>query len=208
MKYIKIRADFKYAKRGRFFRTVLVREDATMEELGEFLIEMFGGTFEHMFLFIKEKERIEYVHPSWLKEDSFGFYKQYSYRDRPFTELGDSFVLCYDTGDGWDFKCKVYRTTKDIPFDDEEDICFGFVLNGAGMGIWEDNIRSLMAYLDGEIPEDFSGEDEENCIYKPWNFDIEKYSEFDNPIDIEDLNEMAKSFVPMLKIMEDDDEIM
>ena len=26
-------------------------------------------------------------------------------------------------------------------------------------------------------------------IYKPWNFDIDKYSEFDNPLDIETLNE-------------------
>ena len=47
VKYIKIRADFKYAKKGRFYRTFLVREDIGLGELGELIVDIFGGTMEH-----------------------------------------------------------------------------------------------------------------------------------------------------------------
>ena len=67
----------------------------------------------------------------------------------------------------------------------DEDIPTGFVLDGKGQGIWEDNISTLYAYLNGEIDKDFDGEDEQKGIFKPWNFNIKKYSEFDNSIDLE-----------------------
>ena len=54
--YIKIRADFKYATKGRFFRTFLVREDIGLGELGELIVDIFGGTMEHFFMYsTKEK---------------------------------------------------------------------------------------------------------------------------------------------------------
>ena len=57
-KYFKIRADFKYANKGRFYRTFLVREDIGLGELGEFIVDIFGGTMEHFFLYrTKEKSQ-------------------------------------------------------------------------------------------------------------------------------------------------------
>ena len=41
------------------------------------------------------------------------------------------------------------------------------------------------------------GEDEERGIYKPWSFIINKYSEFDDSVDIEELNDRAMYFYPM-----------
>jgi hypothetical protein len=202
MKYIKIRLDFKYAERGRFYRTILVREDATLDSLGELFVDILGGTHEHMFMFTSKN--ISYVHPSWV-EDSFFPEKTKSYDGISFKELGNSFLFTYDTGDGYDFNCKVYKYSKDIPFEDEEEVCFGFVLDGKGMGIWEDNIHSLIAYLSGEIPAEQDKDDEEKGYYKPWNFDIERFGEFDNPIDIEELNEIANGFIPVLKLMQEDE---
>ena len=89
------------------------------------------------------------------------------------------------------------KETKDI--EDDDEIPYGFVLDGKGMGIWEDNISSLYAYLDGEIDKDYNQEDEERGIYKPWNFDIDKYSEFDNPLDLDDLNDTAMYFFPTME---------
>ena len=95
------------------------------------------------------------------------------------------------------FDCKKYKTIVTKEFEDDEDVPTGFVLDAKGMGIWEDNIRSLYAYLEGEIDKDFDEEDEERGIYKPWNFDIKKYSEFDDPVDIEELNDKAMYFYPI-----------
>ena len=44
IRYFKIRADFKYAAKGRFYRTFLVREDVNLGELGELSGDLFGGT--------------------------------------------------------------------------------------------------------------------------------------------------------------------
>ena len=129
--------------------------------------------------------------------DSFGSSRNEPFKDKTIKDLPEKFIFVYDTGDGWDFDCKIYKTIVTKEFEDDEDVPTGFVLDAKGMGIWEDNIRSLYAYLEGEIDKDFDEEDEERGIYKPWNFDIKKYSEFDNPVDIEELNDKAMYFYPI-----------
>ena len=198
IKYIKIRADFKYAKKGRFYRTFLVREDIGLGELGELIVNIFGGTLEHFFLYrLKDKS---YLPSSWVDEWNYlGRHINEPFKDKSINDLPDSFMFIYDTGDGWDFDCKKYKQIVTKIIKDDEDIPTGFVLDGKGMGIWEDNIRSLYAYFDGEIDKDYNQEDENRGIYKPWNFQIDKYSEFDNPIDIEELNDKAMYFFPTME---------
>ena len=198
IKYIKIRADFKYAKKGRFYRTFLVREDIGLGELGELIVNIFGGTLEHFFLYrLKDKS---YLPSSWVDEWNYlGRHINEPFKDKSINDLPDSFMFIYDTGDGWDFDCKKYKQIVTKIIKDDEDIPTGFVLDGKGMGIWEDNIRSLYAYFDGEIDKDYNQEDNNRGIYKPWNFQIDKYSEFDNPIDIEELNDKAMYFFPTME---------
>ena len=197
-KYFKIRADFKYANKGRFYRTFLVREDIGLGELGEFIVDIFGGTMEHFFLY-RTKEK-SYIPSSWIEQwNEFGSIRQEPFKDKTIKDLPEQFMFIYDTGDGWDFDCKIYKQIGVKTVDDDEEIPTGFVLEAKGMGIWEDNIGSLYAYLEGEIDKDYNEEDEDRGIYKPWNFEIDKYSEFDDPIDIEELNEQAMYFVPLLK---------
>jgi hypothetical protein len=196
MNYLKIRADFKYATKGRFYRVFLVKEDIGLGELGELMVDIFGGTMEHFFMYhTKEKA---YIPSSWMEQwDSFGSFRNEPFKDKTIKDLPEKFIFVYDTGDGWDFDCKIYKTIVTKEFEDDEDIPTGFVLDAKGMGIWEDNIRSLYAYLEGEIDKDFDGEDEKRGIYKPWNFDIKKYSQFDDPVDIEELNDKAMYFYPI-----------
>ena len=127
----------------------------------------------------------------------FGGSRNETFKDKTIKDLPEKFIFVYDTGDGWDFDCKIYKTIVTKEFEGDEDIPTGFVLDAKGMGIWEDNIRSLYAYLEGEIDKSFDGEDEDRGIYKPWNFDIKKYSEFDDPVDIEELNDKAMYFYPI-----------
>ena len=195
-KYFKIRADFKYANKGRFYRTFLVREDIGLGELGEFIVDIFGGTMEHFFLY-RTKEK-SYIPSSWIEQwDEFGSIRQEPFKDKTIKDLPEQFMFIYDTGDGWDFDCKIYKRIVVKTVDDDEEIPTGFVLEAKGMGIWEDNIGSLYAYLEGEIDKDYNEEDEDRGIYKPWNFDIKKYSEFDDPVDIEELNDKAMYFYPI-----------
>lgn len=184
--FVKIRLDFKYAEKGRFYRTVLVRKDLDLDLLGQLFVEVLGGTMEHCFLY--ETKEKQFIPQEWMDE----FYmseRAEPYEIHTLDDLPDSFEFQYDTGDGWDFKCKKYAKTVI-----KKTNRYIFLLEGAGMGIWEDHIGSLYAYFFGEIDADFDGEDEERGIYKPWNFEIDKYSEFDNPLDIEELDEYISMF--------------
>lgn len=192
VKYYKIRADFKFANRGRFYRTFLVREDFNLDELGEFMVVIFGGSMEHLFMY--RIKGMDLIPSSWVGDLESP--ERNSYKENTVKDLPERFIFEYDMGDGWDFDCRIYKKTVIKTFDDNENIAAGFVLDAKGMGIWEDNIGTLYAYLAGEIDENFDGEDEERGIYKPWNFDINKYSEFDDPVDIATLNDEAMRFQP------------
>lgn len=196
IRYIKIRADFRYTKKGRFFRTFLIREDIGLGELGEFIVYIFGGTMEHYFMYHTIDK--SYIPSSWVEQwDALGGKRKHEpFIDHIVNDLPEKFIFIYDTGDGWDFDCKMYRNTITKSYKDDEYIPMGFVLDGKGMGIWEDNISTLYMHLDGEIDKDYSKEDKEKGIYKPWNFKIKKYSEFDGPINIDELNKRIVGFKP------------
>ena len=156
----------------RFYRVVLVREDVSVYELGVILGTALGAEFEHMFLFKAGKET--FCDPSWIDSDN-----EYSYYDKNLKDLGTKFMFIYDTGDYWDFEVTVYEKEYDI---DSLDIAF--LEDGKGQGIWEDNKYNLIRYFDGEIASD-EKEDEEKGIAYPWNYEIEKFSDFDTAFDME-----------------------
>ncbi len=186
MEFKKVRLDFKYTNKGRFYRLLLVPSHTKLNDLGCIFVEAFHGTMEHCFLFKSHNTSYEpaYFLESFVSNDSV-YMNHYTIED-----LGEEFVFCYDTGDCWDFDCQVY---KDSVFLDTEDTLV--LLDGAGQGIWEDNIGTLYAYFEGKIPHDFKCEDEENFIYKPWNVYIDKYSDFDNQLNIDEENENLNDLV-------------
>lgn len=181
MIYTNIRIDFKYGPKERFYRVILVKEDINLFNLGVGLGLALGAEFEHCFLITERNLHKEYVMAVFMENPVPGsrYLANYTLND-----LGDKFCYKYDTGDGWDFMCKKYK--RKVELDSKEDI---IVLTGAGQGIWEDNIRSLYALFSGEISPLENHEDENKGIYLPWNFEIEKFGDFDMPLDLEELNQ-------------------
>lgn len=183
MLYNKIRADFKYGPKGRFYRIFLVKEGINLFDFCVGLGTMLGAAFEHCFLITLRKENKEYVMAPFL-EERYGNTDYRYLRNYTLNILPDNFDFEYDTGDGWDFSCKKYK--KFVQEFSEENF---ILLEGAGMGIWEDNVGSLYALFEGKVDPNQSEPDEENGYYFPWNFQIEKFGDFDKKLDIKSINE-------------------
>ena len=117
----------------RFYRTMYVRSDLNLFQLGVTILSAFNCMFYHMFLFTDKRR--SYIDSSWL-EDDFAVYspiweKSMDYEKCTVKDLtlesNNTFRLCYDTGDNWEFDIKVYKVEKD--FDDD---FFGRIINGKG----------------------------------------------------------------------------
>lgn len=180
MTYTKIKIDFKYGPKNRFFRTILVKGNPNLFELAVMIGTSLGATFEHSFLF-RTNTRSIYVMAPFMEDPMEGYKYLGNYH---LEDLPSKFSFDYDTGDGWDFKCEKHAEKVDIKSKKKL-----IIVEGKGQGIWEDNIHSLYAFFEGKIEPESSKEDEKNGIYKPWNFEIEKFSDFDLALNLEEINE-------------------
>ena len=168
MKYRKVDIEF-VQHPTRFYRQLLVRDGVNLVHVGSILCDALGATFEHNFLF--HKDNVDYVPEVFLKDgevDGFVPMKNYTLND-----LGETFTFEYDTKSGWEFNCRVYKKVDEIGGSQA-----GYILDGKGQGIWENNIYSLLMYLEGKIKDD-TKESEEEGLHFPWNFPNERYSDFD-----------------------------
>lgn len=181
MNYKKIKMEYQYGK-NRFYRTLLVREDINLIELGCAMCTAVRAEFEHCFLFLKGKTSFS---PDVFLEESWGDENEVPMKKYSLSDLGDKFSFWYDTGDDWLFNCKVYKKETKIV-----GASLAYLVDGAGQGIWEDNAYTLDRYLNGELDPECDEEDEEKGIYFPWNFEIEKLSDFDTAFNIEEEKEM------------------
>ena len=178
MKYTRITIKFEDYE-DRFNRTFLVKSNIDLFKFGAFLGYIINSTFEHSF-YIESKDE-EYV-PSSLMDTSYKktvkYMGKYHLKDLP-----SSFSYTYDLGDDYKFKC--LKREKEIELDSRKT----FILEDAkGQGIWEDNIYSLRAYLDGKIDPNLDHDDEINGYYLPWNFNNQYFKDFDKEIDITKVN--------------------
>ena len=176
MKYKEVRLDFEYCEKGRFYRTLLVLPGTNLVDLGCAIITAFGGMFEHSFLFNSPKGT--FFPRAFMEEGTLSNAKLMN--NYIIEALGDEFTFTYDPSEGYDFTATV--TESETEYDGENNM---YLIDGAGQGIWEDNIYTLQAYLDGEIEDPYTKEDEEQGYSLPWNFPVETYSEFDTSFDLE-----------------------
>lgn len=178
MKYTRIKIKFEDYE-DRFYRTFLVKSNIDLYKFATFLGFVINSTFEHSY-YIDTKDD-EYV-PSSLMES--GYKKTVKYLGKYYLkDLPSTFNFTYDLGDDYKFKC--YKQ-KEIELDSRKT----FILEDAkGQGVWEDNIYSLRAYLDGEIDPNLDQDDDINGYYLPWNFNNTCFKDFDNEIDINKVNE-------------------
>ncbi|MDO4194489.1 MAG: hypothetical protein Q4D24_14450, partial [Erysipelotrichaceae bacterium] len=185
MQYTKIKASCTRAK-DRLNRTFLVRPDIDLETLGCVICTGFHAEYEHAFLFHVHKTA--YVPDSWLEDYLTDFL---SMKGRTLSDLGPSFRFTYDTGDNWEFECKVYKRPVDYASDE-----IAVIIDGAGAGIWEDNAWSFERYLDGEIPPETYEDLEDIEWYMPWNLDLDQVGDFDM-FDLEDEQERFIDLLPL-----------
>lgn len=186
MNYKTIKMEYHY-KKDRFNRTIMVREDINLIELGCVMCTALRTEFEHNFLFRSNKK--EYL-PDCFLQDYIDEKHEFPMKFYSLKDLGDKFVFTYDTGDNWTFDCKVLKKEKTVVGAE-----FGYLVDGKGQGIWEDNACSLLMYLDGEVDPNSNEEDEERGLYLPWNFEIEKYSDFDTVFNIAEEKEIFDATV-------------
>ena len=181
MPYVKIRFDFEYCEKDRFFRTLLVKKNLNLLSFGIAIVKAFKGELTHSFTF--DTKEISYIPPYFEYTGNGEKYMQ----DYTVEDLGKKFTFCYDLGECWYFKAKVYSKEIDEVYKDgngeEQEVV---LIDGVGQGIWEDNKETFVKYLKGEIEPNSCKENEKLGIYKPWNFKIKKFSDFDTKFNLED----------------------
>ena len=185
MEYTQIKVSSKDDPK-RFNRLIAVLGNPDLLELGAIIGQSVNAWFEHAYLFRKPKENKCYVIESWV--DDFGFNSDdYSMAKTYLSDLGDTFIYEYDTGEGYEFDCKVFKKKLNYVEDDydEEDYPIAFVVKGNGQGIFENAHGTLWKYLDGHIDPKSQG-DEEEYDFLPMNMDFEKFGDFDAPLDLEE----------------------
>ena len=184
MEYTKIKISLKQHPK-RLYRVLAVKGDPDLYELGAIIGLSVEAWFEHLYLFYKNKT--SYVVGSWLND---GYGNQKNMGKYHLSDLGDSFRYEYDTGEGYVFDCKVYKNKvnhQDEDYDSDDEYPAAYVIEGAGAGIFENDHYTLDKYLYGHIDPESSDEfdNEDDFQYLPQNIELEKYGDFDNPLDID-----------------------
>jgi hypothetical protein len=181
MLYTKIRMDYIYGPKDRFYRTILVKGNPSLFQLGVMLGTVVGAEFEHCFLITCKDEDISYVMAPFMEDplDGYKYINNYHLNDLP-----DNFTYEYDTGESWDFDCIRYE--EKIELNSTRAV---IILEGKGQGIWEDNVSSLHMLFDGKVDPNETEENDEIGLYKPWNCQIDKFGDFDAPLKINKINQ-------------------
>lgn len=186
MLYTKIRIEDKYFPK-RLYRVVAIKGNPKLSVLGAIIGQLFNASFEHYYLFRSNGKSYvanSWLHTEWSESNDKSMAKHY------LDDLGENFEYEYDTGEGYEFKCKKYK--KQIELDmkdlDEDEIPDVVLLEGKGAGIFENNHYMLDMYLDNELDPNFSEADEniDEHLFMPYNLDLEKVSDFDNELILED----------------------
>ncbi len=166
----------------RFYRIIAVKGNPNLYELGAIFGSSVQAWFEH-FYYLKDKQNT-YLPESWL-EDSWND-DAVSMKEYHLSDLTDTFKYVYDTGENWEFNCKIYK--KEYEYISEfNDYPMAMVLEGKGQGIFENDHYTLDRYLDGLIPAESSLEnmgDEYQVL--PMNMDFDTYGDFDAPLDLDE----------------------
>jgi len=171
MIYKKVKLEFDEAKE-RLSRTLLIKENTNLVILGAIFCSALRTEFEHCFYF--EKGKTHYSPDVFLAEGSMGMIKEVPMKKYKLKDMGMSFKFIYDTGENWEFNCKV--SNKDVEVNGKQP---AYLIDGKGQGVWEDNKGTLMAYIVGEIDPESNINDEEKGFHLPWNFNNSKYGDFD-----------------------------
>ena len=180
MQYTKIKVSSQDDAK-RFYRILAVKGDPDLYTLGAIIGSSLNAWFEHVYYF--KSGRTFFEPKVWIDDFPFGD-EVYDMGYSHLSNLGDSFVYCYDTGEGWDFDCKVYK--RKFEYANEEEYPIGFVIEGKGQGIFENDHYTLHRYLLGDINPKSNEEDENKGQFLPMNMEFDTYGDFDKPLNLDE----------------------
>ena len=161
-RYLKIKVEFLHAK-NRFYRLFYVRSDVYLESFIDRVLLTLRCGMDHLYD-VRTEVPMEMGYDEAFVDDL------------PFKSL-----LTYDYGDNWQFLITRYKKEKEL--DDSRKY---ILVEAKGLGIWEDFIGYFYEFLDGN----FNDESEIDRDYSPLPYDYVKPSDFDQEIDIDELNEL------------------
>lgn len=197
MRYIKVKVSFCFAPK-RLYRVLLVPEETNLVRFAQILGDSLHFEWEHLFRFSTKTANYEADY-----DDFVSYFKPQNsqlMRDCTIENLGGTAVFEYDFGEGWKFNVRIYKRRVEREGDKEV-----WLLEGAGQGIWEDEIFSLISYLDGII-NDSTEVDEDSGYSLPWNFENTKFSDFDKPLDLELEQKYLDEQLERTLVLDDDDD--
>lgn len=168
----------------RFNRTIAITGDPDLYRLGVIIGLSVKAWFEHCWLFETQNPRITYLFDDW---DDYGFYSSKKLSESHLSDLGEKFTYEYDTGESYDFDCKILKSKFIIKENQVEDNTYpeALVIKGKGQGIFENDHMTLWKLFDGKLDPESTGNEEE-MDYLPMNMHFEKFGDFDNPIDLDE----------------------
>lgn len=178
MNYKKIKMSLR-GKEDFLYREFLVRENVNLIELACIMSTLVRASYERHFYFVSSTNK-------YLPEELImGALDELYMADYKMSDLGNDFVFIYDTNENWVFDCHV---------DNKEVLKEGYdyvkIIDGRGMGIFEDAFATYDAYTLGYLDPNMNIEDieKESNYPVPSNLDILYYGESDD-YDVEMENE-------------------
>ncbi len=181
----------------RFNRLIAIKGDPNLYELGAILGLSVNADFSHCYMFMKSKLGTQYIPDLWF-DTPFPHFDDVPMSKVHLSDLKDHFIYEYDTGESFDFDCKVFKRKIEYFQNDSDEYPVAFVIKGKGQGIFENGHGILWEYFDGLIDPE-SGDDEENENYLPINMDFEKFGDFDNPLDLSEYIYYQEDIEPIVK---------
>lgn len=185
MKYFKIKVMY-FIDGDRFYRTFLVNPNMKLTDFGCAILTTMFSTLEDDYYF--GKSIIRYLPKNLIREyyeSEDKFIGDYRVKD-----IVDEFSFYYGM-DEYEFNCVVESLEE---ASDTQDI---YLIDGAGIGIWEGNSHTLNSYLWGKLDSEGLEEDYFEDIYPPKNVKITKYGDFDTAFNLELMQEL---FVEIYKV--------
>lgn len=187
MEYKKLIVSFDYEDSKRFFRTLLVKPNIRLDDLGCVILTSLRSEFNHTFYFSDKKKN--YM-PKVFMED-FVRKNDVLMEEHTLEDLQNKFDFLYDTGEGYLFHCEKEKDIVEYEPDSEAgENELAILIDGKGIGIFEDDILALYAYLDGKLKPDNLKENKKIGAYIPRNVELGQWSDFDKY----DLDEAKREF--------------
>lgn len=171
----------------RLNRVLQVRSDIDIMTLGYIILDSLCAEFD--FPYTIEDDETCYVPDDVLfnNQIDIGETKMLSsLKDTPISKLPDSFCLKYFDSPSkkncWKFNCTFGKGTAKRASD-----AYACMLDGKGMGLWEEEKDAYFNYLNGMIDPELDCDTEDAWV--PDNLDIETYGETDSAFDLETAKE-------------------